>query len=255
METIMKGVVSRNLPQANPDNVVAGTQARYGRYGEQYSLGLYNDMYALADEGGYFVATNPTISTGIAFGGAAITSFTDTTGAGLALMNMDKATSPAYKRIYLDYIKLIMATIPTGTLAAPFMQFAIRIDNVLSRYTSGGSVISQVNPNADVTQRASVAQLIFGALTLAALSSGGITVARGNVRGIAPVVGDQYVFNAGSVEKAVGAQSMALATAAQVLVNIPPIILGPQQVLSVHHWCGGQTAAPVYEFEMGWWER
>lgn len=243
-------LVSRGLPQSMPDSPIASRQPRGGRYGEIYSLPIFNNCMAMSDEGSYFVATNPTISTGIAFGGAAITAFNDTTGAGLALYNADQLGG---KRIYLDYIKLIMATIPTGTLAAPFMQMALKLDNVASRYTSGGSAITPVNPNGDVPAN-SISRLYFGALTLAASSSAARILGRGAVRSAAPVIGDKYLISFGSIPD-VAAQSYALATAGAFTIGFPPVIIGPGQVLSLHHWCGGQTAAPVYEFEMGWVER
>ena len=40
------------------------------------------NLYGADDEGTLFGATNPTIGTGISFGGAAITAFNDTTGSG-----------------------------------------------------------------------------------------------------------------------------------------------------------------------------
>lgn len=240
-------IVSRALPQATADSPVAQRQPRGGRYGEAYVMPLFNNAVVAADEGSYFVATTPTPGAGIAFGGAAITAFNDTTGCGLALTNNDGVGG---KRIYLDYIKLILTVIPTS---ATNIQLAIKLDNVQSRYTSGGTAITPVNANGDVGA-ASIARLAFGALTLAASSSAARVLGRAPVRTIAPLVNDKFLLSFGSLPD-VAAQNYALATAGAFTAGFPPIVIGPNQVLTVHSWGTAQAAAPTFELEMGWIER
>lgn len=242
-------IPSRSLPQATPSSPVTMRLPRGGQYGEAYTIPIFNNAMGASDEGSYFVATTPTPGTGVAFGGAAITAFNDTTGAGLVLINGDVPSQTA-KRLYLDYIKLILTVIPTS---ATNIQLAVKLDNVQSRYTSGGSVITPVNPNGDVGA-ASVARVAFGALTLAASSSAARILGRAPVRTIAPLVNDKYLLTFGSLPD-VASQNYALATAGAFTAGFPPIIIGPNQVLSVHSWGTAQAAAPSFELEMGWIER
>jgi hypothetical protein len=254
LSTLLKGFTSRSLPQAVPDS--QSQDVRLGRYGDVFVAPVYADYYALTGEGSYYVATNPTISTGIAFGAAASTTFSDTAGAGLVIMNTDQNPSGTFgKRLGIDYIKLICTTAIGGTITTPFFQMAAKIDTTL-RYVSGGTQIIPVSSNMD-TSNTSVSKVFFGALTLSTPSSASRIVFRQVGRGAAamPGVNDVIIINFGSVEKAVAAQNAALAVPAQLCYTAPPVELGPGQSFSLHSWAPAQTSAPVFEFEIGWFER
>src|SRR5437879_4917507 len=90
--------------------------------------------YLLADQdsgGGYFVATNPTPATAIAF---AVNASFDVTKNLFVFKNPNPAGG---LRMYLDYIKLICTVAPAS---ATQMAVAMFIDTV-SRYTSGGTLV------------------------------------------------------------------------------------------------------------------
>src|SRR5438876_7865380 len=133
MDLILKGPASRSLPQPTPDT--QDVDGRFGRYGDQYTIGLIPNYYALADEGSYFVATNPTIGTGITFSvNTATTAALADTLPGLVIQNSDATPSSTIgKRICLDYIKLICTATLVGASASPFYQMYAKIDPVLSR--------------------------------------------------------------------------------------------------------------------------
>jgi hypothetical protein len=254
LTAIMKGFASRSLPQPVPD--AQDQEMRLSRYGDVYTIPALADYYSLTSEGSYFVGANPTIGTGIAFGAAASTSFNDTTGAGLVIMNTDQSPSGTIgKRLGIDYIKLICTTAIGGTITTPFYQMAAKIDSSL-RYSSGGTQILPVSGNMD-TSNATISRAYFGALTLTSPTAAARLVFRQAVRGAAamPGVNDIIVINFGSVEKMVGAQNLAQAIPSQFLFNAPPVELGPGQSFSLHAWATAQTSAPVYEFEIGWFER
>lgn len=239
--------VSRGIPQAYPDT--SPMSIRGGRYGEIMTMGLYGKKHALADEGSYFVATNPTPYTPIAMTTSIVT-FAETAGAvgvTMLLKNLDVKTAQA-KRLYLDYIKLIVIGVPTN---ATSWQYALVIDDNPIRWTSGGSAITPVNPNGDVNA-ASIAQLYFGAIT-SAVPTNRRLVARGSLRGVIPTTFDEFMIICGSAE---GGSGYASAAASGKSVNqAPPIILGGQQNLALTMWGASCSAAPTFEFEMGWWER
>lgn len=237
--------VSRALPQALPDTSQA--DVRGGRYGEQYSIPILGRKQALADEGSFFIATNPTPGTPIAVT-TSITSFAETAGAvgvGLLLRNIDAAGG---KRVYLDYLKLMIVQVPTS---ATSWQWALVQDQNPIRYTSGGSAITPVSPNGDIVAP-SVVQMYFGALTTAVPTSRR-TVGRGTFRGVIPTTFDEYMLVFGSEEG--GGHATGAAASGRLVGATAPVILGPGQNLALTMWGTANAAAPSFEFEMGWAER
>jgi len=64
---------------------------------------------------------------------------------------------------------------------------------------------------------------------------------------------DTYVIVCGAIE---GGGSMATAAASGRTVDVTsPIILGPQQNLTLLMWGASNGAVPSFEFEVGHWER
>src|ERR1700733_12455282 len=94
-------LANRVLPApAAGDNV--NQPVRSSRYGELIAQLLQGSrLTMLADEGSYFVATNPTPGTAIA-GAAAPTAFSETVGL-LSIFNGNQVANNA-KQIYLDFI-------------------------------------------------------------------------------------------------------------------------------------------------------
>jgi hypothetical protein len=241
-----EGVVSRALPQGFADQLAA--PPRLSKYRELVCNTLVPNMQALNDEGSYFVATSA-VGTASTFD-AVTTTFSDLK-AGLALINKDAVGG---KRIYLDFIKLLFTTAPT-TVTTPFWNYAFRIDNVQARFTSNSGVTpTPVSPNMD-TGSSTICTVQLGPIVTATATAAARTVGRGVMRGVQPVVNDTIMFVFGGVEKSVGAQSLALATATTILVHVAPVIIGPNAVLSLHQWGTGMGAAGSCELEMGWWER
>ncbi len=224
---------------------------RQSGYSENLVQNIVNGSNAVADEGAYFVATNATPGTSIAFGGAAVVSFTDTTGVGLVLQNTDVVGGPNSKRIYLDYIRLVTTTgaLPNTAVA---QQFWGGIDNVLTRYTSGGTSLTPVNPNMDASNK-SVAKVVVGAITAVALSAGGRLTQRFAGRTGINIIGDEVLIKFGGVEG--GASNQATVVANRQVVNAPPHIIAPGCTYALGQYNANQTAAPIMEYEIGWYER
>ena len=140
------GRTSRVLSQPYPDTVEQAI--RLGRYGEGFDIPLHGPKHAFADEGSFFVCTNPAPGTGIVTT-TSITAFAETDGAVgvvMLLKNLSAKGDPNAKRLYLDYIKLLVTAVPTS---ATNWGYALTIDDNPVRWTSGGSPIYPVNPNGD----------------------------------------------------------------------------------------------------------
>jgi hypothetical protein len=239
---------SRGIPQRVPES--QDIAARSDGYGNAFNAPLYGSRHFLADEGSYFVATNPTPGTPIAIT-TSITTFAETAGAvgvSLLLKNNDSRTGNAPKRIYFDKLKLMIVQVPTS---ATSWQFALVIDDNPVRYTSGGSAITPTQPNGD-SNIASVAQMYFGALTTA-VPNNRRTVGRGTLRGVIPTTFDEFIITSGGMDE--GGSMASAAASGRIVENVPPIILAPQQQLCLTMWGAANAAAPTFEFEATWWEK
>ncbi len=246
------GRVSRALPQATPDG--QPSIQRLGRYGGNMVENVIPTKHTLADEGSYFVSTNPTPGTALAYNVQA--SFSDTVPF-IYIFNKSLPGDAANKRIFLDYIKLICTVAPaSGTNA----QFAAKSDSIARALTTNNTIaITPVNPNSDIgaSSIATVnAQNSATASAIAAASAGARTVARGSVGSI-PIINDELVFIFGSMVDGAYPGSTAAQTIASRKVSVcPPLIIGPQQSLTAHLWfASNATTGLSYEFEMGHWER
>ena len=246
------GIVGRSLPQPTPDGIER--EQRLGRYGSVIAELLSATKHGLADEGAYFVATNATPGTAQAYNIQA--SFSDTTPF-MYLFNKDQPANSANKRIYLDYVKIIVTTAAaTGTQA----YYAVKADAARAITTNNTATITAVNSNMDSgTQSIATlnAQNSGTASVIAAASSSARIVARGGFGGIT-IVGDELVMMFGTCDPgAYPGLTAAQATAPGRKVSVsPPIILGPQQSATIQLWFpGNATTGLSYEFEAGWWER
>lgn len=239
--------VSRALPQATADTT--DQSQRGGRYGET-TINGFASKHSLAEEGSYYVATNPTPGTAIAASIAG--AYSATASAYFYIRNTESASAAAPKRIILDYIKLITAVIPANAVEWTCLG---ELDFGAARYTSGGSAITPVNVNTDVAT-ASIATMYAGALTTVA----GVTkriVLHSQLGNKIPVVYDQYILTFGA--PSMGGSAIAASGAAyggRTEIGGPPIVIGPATNFVLFMW--GTTAsatASQYEFEVGWWER
>jgi len=238
------GRASRVLPQRTPEGENA--ELRTSLYGDQHVVPVFSNAFALADEGGTFVALNPTPGTGITQG--ITTAFVATTPV-IAIHNLEKASDPAAKRVYIDQIKALCSVV--GATATNWQYVAVR-DNL--RIPSGGTPLTPANVNGD-SARASIARIDFGNLTAPAAVDPKI-VARGMLRTVLPPAFDEHVLKFGGVEAAAQVPNYAVATAALITKNLPAVILGPQQSLLIYLFGTAlATTAPTWEPEIIYHER
>lgn len=253
------GINSRALPQAKPDNLVESAPARFSRYNEQMAISLTPTKHPLADEGSYFIGTNPTPGTGIAM--TISTAFSDTV-AMFAIKNQDNKSNQASKRIYLDYIRLMLfGTPPTAQVSR---QFAFKRSKATDREPTSAAnktVITPVNM-ASGSGRSPIARLLsysgVAAMTVPASLASDEVVGRCSIPTGIGIAGDEYVIKFGA-DAGVSVQGLTAAKAVvpgRYVTHAPPIIIEPDEWLVVHEWCLTEaTNGPTFEFEIGWWER
>lgn len=218
---------------------------------------VWNSDHALADEGSFFTACNPTPLTGIACT-ASVVDDAQTASAThgpyspiLYMANKGTAGDPNAKSIYLKYIRILANASATFTSATDW-RFAIRADNV-PRYTSGGTLITPVNINTGSTNT-SAAQIYFGANVCANLpSSNSRLLAHGAITSSIPVAKEQWTFTFGDT---VMPNSILTATGAKNMnVACPPIIIAPGWNIYLAMFGTANAGTPNFEFEIGYVER
>lgn len=245
IEAILKGWISRALPQAVQDND-AGV-VRLDRYGNIF--GPIRKQHNLVDEGSYFVANNS--GTGVATA-TAPTAFSDTAPL-LTIQNTDSMGNANSKRIHLDWIRITQTAVGTGGLD-------FRVRGILD-YTipSAGTVLAPVNPNSDVVRSASVASVRL--LGTGVTQTGNSRVVIGTLQTIptktAPMtVLDEFILNFGGVEVApntINAAPAAFVT--KCTWSVPPVIIGPGHCFMLEFLISSQSTASSWTAELGWWER
>lgn len=246
--------VARGLPSSSPDGATPASNPRGGRYREQYSLNIIPTKHILADEGTYYVATNPTISTGFTLTTTAQNAFSDTTP---QIYMFNGATASIGNRIYLDYIRFLVTATPT---AATLVNYAIKLDAIARALTTDNTVlITPVNCDADTPNRSVATIKVQNSATasvIAAASPSARLVARGSL-GTIPIIGDEIVLQFGSVDPISGFfQSAASTIPCRRVAQAPPLVVGPTQSFTMHLFFSGTSSASLAaEFEIGYWER
>lgn len=238
--------IDRQLPDAESDSTEK--TLRGGRYGEAYMLSLIPTTHLLADEGTYEIGSSPTPGTGIAF--VVNASVSETAGNFLYIKNNESQGNTRAKRVFLDYIRLILAVAPASGVSGHYF---FKVDNK-DRYVSGGTQINAVNANIDAGT-GTVSQIYAGAVVTGTPSPSSRLLSRGVLRSVIPVVNDEWVFCFGAVDSP-GSIQLAGAVAQRMVIPCPPIILGPQDNLCMQLWFPSNATTPAqFEIEIGMWER
>jgi hypothetical protein len=197
---------------------------------------------ALADDGCYFKAVNPTPGTGIA---QAITAAFSGTAGLLCLGN--PATSD--RLYYPEYIRLIPTVVPASATRSELL---LAIDSIL-RYSSGGSTLTPRNARMG-SDGASQADVKVGALVLAAESGNVRRLSRAQLRAAIPVAFEEFLIKFGSIDHT--ESTLGGATAVRGMVNVGPVVIEPGHSMAVHVWHPSNAVTGAsWEVEVAWYER
>jgi hypothetical protein len=252
-QAIIKGLVQRALPSRNFDSANQDVAVRLFTYGEMFTQPLVRKAHNLADEGTYFVTNNNQTAITPTFG----TAFSATLP---IVLIQNVATGSVATQAYIDYITLTAIAATTAASAGVSTNLAVVVDNGL-RYSSGGTALPVYNnPNMNSNTK-SVCTAYCGAITATVASAAARTIC--GFRTVRPaasatamtVVGDQINLNFGGVEGG-SAGSIVLLNPNIIPIQLPPVILGPQQSCLVYLWFNATTpAAGSFVPEIGQWER
>ena len=235
----------RSLP--TPGNQGEYMPARATRYGELFTRPL--DRVALAEEGSYFIAHNATNDEATTLAGHVAPVLADADATMTKPFIFIRVPAAATKRIYLDYIELDCVVIgASGTED----NWADQLDTGTTRYSSGGTALTIVNPNMQSSETSvfsgATNHLLGGAVVSGAESANVRHFGHGQMSDTIMVAGDRYIFTFGHVPM--------LGTVDRHVINRPPVILGPtdQYLLALYAPSQAATAA-VYKVRMAWAER
>lgn len=210
---------------------------------------LQRGMLALGKSASWRALT-PTIDTGIAM--SIQTSFIDTNGL-VHIHNNAPSTVGFY--VVPDYIKLIVTAAGATTTSS---EYAIAIDDVNGRFSSGGSVLSSVPTNTKFLTQSNTTVIRAGALTLVAAGGNRKITNHGIVKiAAAPVfaVGDEILFSFLDPASAPYLSGAFLTTPGKVGIQCRPVAVGPQTCAILHVWNPANAVTPPsFEVEVAWHE-
>jgi len=229
-----------------------------GNTASQKVSNLFNTDHALADEGSFFIATNPVVGTAIAMttsvvDGALTASATHAPNVPyLYLQNRGAAGDTNAKSIYLRYIKLFSRVGDQAWTSATQALFAIRSDGSGDRRTTSGTSLSIYNANTNSSQTSGAAITAGGNVTSLPGGTGRIHT-HGLIQSTIPLAGSTWLFTFG--DSAMPTNFGYASVINSLTIPCPPVIIGPGYSMQLELWATALAAAPTFEVEVGFAER
>ena len=239
-QALIKGLVSRLLPQKSLDGPESERAQRLLEYGEGAVSLISSSKHTLSHEGTYFATTNPTLGTAAA--GAVLAAFSATVAA-FVIQNTQDSGNALAKNIDLDIIKLAYIVAPA---TATGLEYAVVLDNTSRVPSAGFAVLSPTQVGSIIGATIAKIWAFTGAafMTIPAAGANARTVARGSIPGL-PVVGTEHMIRFG----ADGSNSAG--SAHDTPISIPPTWFAVVYLW----WPGNATTGPSAEYLLGHVER
>ena len=239
------GRILATLPAKSTDSETVEAAMRLNAYREL--VVREQGLYGLSEEGSLFVATNPTISTGMLWV-AAQTAYS-ATAVNFHIQNTDVIGG---KSARLKSLKLIATAAATSTTA---VHYAVSLDPVARTLsTDNTAAITPKNCNGGVSNTCPIlvnAQNSASVSALSAASPGNRILARGCMGGL-NIIGEEFVLNFG-VQMGGAMTPTAVDAAGQPgrrCNSAPAIIVPPGASCSIHIWSPAAAASMAPEFEL-----
>ena len=243
-----KGLVYDDaLPTAADNDEWRG--ARQTRHNERFNQPIGDWRYARAREQTLFVAHNATNDAATTLAGHVAPVLVDADATMTKPFIFIRVPAAATKLVELDYIELECVVIgASGTED----NWADQLDTGATRWSSGGTALTIVNPNMQSSATSMFAgqtnHLLGGAVVSGAESASVRELGHGQMSDTIMVAGDRYLFTYG--------HEPSLGTTDRHVITRPPVILGAtdQYLLALYAPSQAATAA-VYKVRMQWSER
>lgn len=220
-------------------------QFRTDLYGGLHTQNTLPGRHALALEGSLFGLRHTTFDAATNLAGHAapvLADIDDTLTKPLIFLRNIDATS-SKKRLHLLWLELYVVTAgANGTNKL----FAMEVDSGTSRYSSGGSALTVVNPNMQSSESlSSVLYAMGGAVVATAETSACRKLDRGELRPSIEVAGDRTMFVFGA-DAPPAVPAAAAAAVRSDVVRCLPVILGPTDSFLLGIAAASQSVAGVY---------
>ncbi len=220
------------------------------------SVSLADSRGTLASMGKYYVATNPTPGTAIAYG--TVATYSATTNGLFSISNGNPAGSGV--NLYLDYLELIQTAVATGSCLN--MRFEVNVQQNIAAITSAAAARAAVNVNTAYANnsQATVTGFDAGAGTVPATVASRRQVVVANLPTSASVRYSTYgltfgsVANIGSTSNGAGLTGAAATAPYRVTTQCGPVVVAPQNTAFINMWWNATDGAPSFEFTLAWAE-
>lgn len=219
---------------------------------------IWNTDAALADEGSYFIATNPTVGTAIAMTTSVVDDALTASATHapnvpyLYMQNRGALGDTNSKSICLRYIRLFSRIGDQAWTSATQALFSVRSDGGGERRTTRGTTLTIYNANTNFSQT-SAADFTAGTNVTSLPGGTGRIHAHGMIQSSIPLAGSQWTFLFGDP----GATSnFGYASVINTIgIACPPVIIAPGWSMQLDLWATALAAAPTFEVEIGYAER
>jgi hypothetical protein len=226
----------------------------------QKAANVWNTATALADEGSYFQARNPTVGTVV----ATVTSIRDATNTGansaqiqptMIIYNPWPTADANAKTIYPQYLWTLLGQVPTSaTTCNVGIWMEPNGSNCFSSLSTGFAITpTALNPGVSTQTRA---KIWFGDLVATATSSGGYLAGYRRLTSLIPVASDEWLFTFGGVSSPTNLFSSSATPARnRSTYSMAPLAIPPGYAMKLGFFAAANGAAMSWEFELGYAER
>ncbi len=226
--------------------------------GSQKVSSIWNTDHALADEGSFFIATNPVVGTAIAMTTSVVDDALTASATHapnvpyLYMQNRGTLGDPNGKSIYIRYIKLFSRVGDQAWTSATRALFSVRTDGGGERRTTRGTNLSVYNANTNFSQ-VSAADFTAGGNVTSLPGGTGRIQAHGLIQSSIPLAGSTWLFTFGDIGLA---SNFGYASVINTLtMQCPPLVIAPGWSMQLDLWATALAAAPTFEVEVGYAER
>lgn len=219
---------------------------------------IWNSDASLADEGSYFIATNPTVGTAIAMTTSVVDDALTASATHapnvpyLYMQNRGTVGDVNAKSISLRYIKLFSRIGDQAWTSATQALFSIRSSSSGDRRTTKGTALSIYNANTNFSQ-ASAADFTAGGNVCDLPGATGRIHTHGMIQSSIPLAGSTWLWLFGDIG---AASNFGYASVINTLtMHCPPVVIAPGWSMQLDLWATALAAAPTFECEIGYAER
>lgn len=226
--------------------------------GSQKVNNVWNTDHSLADEGCYFVATNPTVGTAIAMTTSVVDDALTASATHapnvpyLYMQNRGTLNDPNGKNICLRYIKLFSRVGDQAWTSATQALFSVRADGSGDRRTTRGTTLSVYNTNTNFSQ-GTAADFTAGTNVTSLPSGTGRILTHGLIQSSIPLAGSTWIFTFG--DQVMPSNFGYASVINSLTIPCPPVIIAPGWSMQLDIWATALAAAPTFEVEVGYAER